>query len=953
MNKRTLARSAAAALSLALTIGLGAVTAPAWSTVIVPLEDPAPAAAPAATSEQAAAEYAKRTGMDALVDGKTTPTEETVAHPDGTFTRSINTEPVRMIHEGQWEAISTILTREPTETGAVYRPSLVPADIALGVGGDAHLATIKDDAGHEVKESWPFGALPAPEIKDNTATYAGVLPGVDLIQVVRKASVSQVLRINSPQAASDPRLAQMRIWLDTKNVQVSEDGQGGLTAKGQSSGQEELRTGQGRWWDSSQPNASATDPGGHGMTSPFKLSLAAPDGKTNEVFDMASVLDADNKSVYPIYVDPDWSVLRTNYIYVDSAYPTSSYLNDVTYTDQTSHVGFLPYYWVTDGRNHVTRSLWDFNTTPMIGKSIFAARFYATEVYSSSCQPTPVSLYLSEPISSATTWNNQPRYYMKLDTQTVAKGWSASCPAETIGWDMGPAKDWISGSSTWTVALNADNEADPLGWKRFDKNAMITINYAEKPQNPVVTGLTGCAFKCPNTADATGSPAYPAVTREQAPQFSIVSSDGDGAVGGAIYVWGTLYNADNQAVRSTVNGIAIPGTGGTALWRPDPLPDGKYTLQTQVSDQYQLTSAIVSMTFIIATDHPGPPAITVDQKISTGTDPTGVPGSTTYNITINKTGTKPVYGFVYTVRAGGPAPTYPASLACNTRVEDFVVVCATESLQTTIGAIAETTTITAWAFDIAGNVNLQTQYHSSPASSSFRVGGAAWTPQLVPVTPAGSASWVQVTDPFTNPTSQDCRQPSASPAPAVDAMQFNGPGAVFKTASAVIDVSNSFTVGGWFCAASPAGASWQTALTQLDNNGVPGGLLRLDSAGRWQFGARAVNGNSIQAVSPLNPSRGNGWYFLLASYDKVNQQVRISASRTEGTATWVYATAEGTHTASTGAQPLILGGSSAAGAEPFTGQIVRPIATQRVLDSAEPYIDAWSKITGSQQGVLK
>lgn len=943
----------AAAISIALALGFGAVVAPAWSTVRAPMEDPAPAPAVAVTGEQAAAEYAKRTQMDAVVDGLTTPTEETVAHPDGTFTRSISTEPVRMVLDGQWEDISTTLVREATESGAVYRPSLVPADIALGVGGDAHLATIKDEAGHEVKESWPFGVLPAPQIKDNTATYLAVLPGVDLIQVVRKTSVSQVLRINSAQAAADPRVGQMRIWLDTRNVQVSEDGQGGLIAKGQTSGQEELRTGQGRWWDSSQPNASATDPGGHGMTRPFELSLsAAADGKTNEVFDMGGVLDPENRSTYPIYVDPDWSVLRTNYIYVDSAYPNVSYWNDVTYTDQTSHVGFLQSSWAPDGVSHTTRSLWEFNTTPMIGKSIFEARFYATEVWAPSCQARPVSLYLSEPISSATTWNNQPRYYMKLNTQNVAKGYSAGCPAGSVGWDMGPAKDWISGSSSWVVALNADNESDPLGWKRFDKNAMITINYAEKPQNPVVTGLTGCAFKCPSMSDVTGSPAYPAVTREQSPQLAIYSSDGDGAAGGEIYVWGTLYNEANQAVRSTVTARTIPGTGGTAFWRPDPLPDGKYTLQTQVSDRYQLTSAIVSWTFIIATEHPGPPAITVDQKLSTGVDPTGVPGTTSYNMTLNKTGTKPIYGFVYTVRAGGPTPTYPAALACDTRAEDFVVVCGTESHTASIGAIGETTTITAWAFDIAGNVNLQTQYHSSPSSSSFRVGGAAWTPQLVPVTAAGSASWVQVTDPFTTTNGGDCTSPGTNPAPAVEAMQFTSAGALFKTSSAVIDVSNSFTIGGWFCSANPTGTAWQTALTQLDNSGMPGGLLRLDGTGRWQVGARAVTGSSIQAASPLTTSQANGWYFLLASYDKINQQVRISMSRTEGTSTWVYATAPGAHTASTGTQPLILGASSASGAEPFRGQIVRPIATQRILDSAEPYIDAWSKVSG-QQGVLK
>ncbi|MBT2534407.1 hypothetical protein J7E83_20200 [Arthrobacter sp. ISL-48] len=45
------------------------------------------------------------------MDSATTPTEQTVAHPDGSFTRTVNNEPVRMKTGDTWADISTDLVR--------------------------------------------------------------------------------------------------------------------------------------------------------------------------------------------------------------------------------------------------------------------------------------------------------------------------------------------------------------------------------------------------------------------------------------------------------------------------------------------------------------------------------------------------------------------------------------------------------------------------------------------------------------------------------------------------------------------------------------------------------------------------------------------------------------------------------------------------------------------------
>jgi len=333
---------------------------------------PPPVTVAAPGSEQAAQAAAASTGQDVVVDDATTPTEVTVAHPDGTLTKTVHAEPVRMETSTGWKDLSTDLVPAVVGGAEVLKPAMVPVDVSLGTAGTDVMATLNDGQGHAITQSWPFGNLPTPTVDGNTATYASVLPGVDLVQIAHNTGVSQVLRIASATAAADPRVAQMRLFLDSHNATVTATGDGGLQAKGTDTGAVELRTAAGQWWDSSQQGASVKDPGGPGITRPFSLSLGNESGQQTQVFGMDSILNAPG-IVYPIFVDPDWSTTRTSYVYVDSGYPDVSYWNG-QYTDSTGHVGFLPSYWASDGANHVTRTYYQFVTSPMAGKVIISAR---------------------------------------------------------------------------------------------------------------------------------------------------------------------------------------------------------------------------------------------------------------------------------------------------------------------------------------------------------------------------------------------------------------------------------------------------------------------------------------------------------------------------------------------------------------------------------------------------
>ncbi len=143
-------------------------------------------------SEASAVAQAKATSTDVVVEDATTPTLLTVAHPDGTLTSTVDTDPVRMQTEAGWTDISTDLVRATVNGVSVLKPENVPVDITVGTGGSDKIASLDDRKGHSLTQSWPFGTLPEPVVDGNSATFRQVLPGVDLIQLAHKTGISQV-----------------------------------------------------------------------------------------------------------------------------------------------------------------------------------------------------------------------------------------------------------------------------------------------------------------------------------------------------------------------------------------------------------------------------------------------------------------------------------------------------------------------------------------------------------------------------------------------------------------------------------------------------------------------------------------------------------------------------------------------------------------------------------------
>lgn len=930
--------------------GAGAASASPSATV------PSTTASSVATPEAVALSRAKRNGAAVRVDALTTETRTVDASPDGTLTATVSSVPVRMRSGAGWADIDLTLADDGTEV----RPRMTPLDVKFGRGGDARMSIVGDRKGHSVEQSWPYGRLPAPILSGDRATYPDVLPGVDLVQIAGRDRMGQVFKVKTAAALADPRLKDLRVQLKAAGAGIEPHGAGGVAVRGTDTGAVELSASKGTWWDSAYPDTDAADPGGPGVSHPFDLGLAAHGQGAFSTGIAAAVGDPKGLS-FPLYIDPDFTNSRRDYLYVDSAFPNTSYWNG-QYTDGKVNLGFLPAAWdTTYGVNHSAQGFYQFDTSASLGAVILAARFNVTDVWSSSCTPTMVRAFVTYGVTPSTTWNNRPGKIQQLDAKSFANGNSASCPAATVGFDMMAAKDKLPTTGQWTVGLYADNDNwDQLTWKRFDNGATITVQYGHPPKTPKVTAVSACNTYC--TSDtAAGKSGY---TRTAGPVFTVSGSDVD-VNDGWITAWMSVTKEGESSARwwmaagqpiwlSPSAGSGSWGYGSTGQGTNQPLPDGHYKFSVTLVDQQGLVSGSTDYWFWVDTAAPPIPQITAPAALSTGTDSNGAVGSTSYTFTITEPAGYAVKGFVYAVTDSKSDPGTPdATMACGTAKNAFVMVCPNKNSTTfNVAAIDASTTVRAWALDAAGNISNCTAAacttkpnRSETGSMAFSVGNTAAAPtKAMNVTDSttGTARTGMTTgfDGLSGPCSTE---PAGDYAP--EGFSYSG-GYSSGTAGAAVDPSQSFTASVWAC---PSGTGPSTVLAQTDSSGNSQLRLGVAADGHWALTTRTGTGTET-TVEGTGTAAAGQWAFVNAQYDRINAQMRITVANANSRDTWVVAAANQPSAPGSGTQ-VYLGKAAPGSAQSYTGLVTRPVLTQAVL-TAQQVQDLWTSAVGSTSQVL-
>ncbi|CAM3423394.1 hypothetical protein KIPE111705_07815 [Kibdelosporangium persicum] len=128
---------------------------------------------------------------------------------DGTVTAELYAKPFQARRGDGWVPIDTTLT---IRADGLIAPQAAAADVMFSPGGAGPLVRLAD-----MSLTWP-APLPRPVIAGDTATYAEVMAGVDLVLTARPAGFSLTVVVKTPDA--DVR----EIRLDTSRMKAGPNG---------------------------------------------------------------------------------------------------------------------------------------------------------------------------------------------------------------------------------------------------------------------------------------------------------------------------------------------------------------------------------------------------------------------------------------------------------------------------------------------------------------------------------------------------------------------------------------------------------------------------------------------------------------------------------------------------------------------------------------------------------
>jgi hypothetical protein len=513
-----------------------------WSPAAVAEPPAAPAAS--VSPEQEALALARRDNRPVEVMALRSETRQVFVKPDGTSTMELHVRPVRVRKDGGWVPVDTTLRLRPD--GAV-EPVAAAAGLTFSGGGDGPLARLSRGA-KSLELGWP-GPLPEPTLSGDTATYAEVMPGVDLQVTADVDGFSHLLVVKSRAAAAN--LTELSYPLATRGLSAKADKAGNLEAVDESGGTIFIAPTP-KMWDSegiTGPKALREGRSPEARESKMGVELAGtrlrlkPDRK----------MLADPETKFPVYLDPYFSAARGSWTAIWSNWPNSNYLN----SSDIARVGRI-------SSSQTNRSFFQMNTGSTIhGKQIIKATLRTYETWSYSCSARKVEAWGTGAISKSTTWNNPPAKTRLLSTVNVAKGYSSSCLPGGVEFDVtswaadAAAKKW----STMTIGLYATSETDVWAWKKFRNNPSLVIEYNSIPTGP----LAADAWSDPGGACASGD-TRPIIS-SPTPKLWARLKDADNSVKGRFEWW----SAAGVKLGEHVTAL---GSSGTAFYAT--LPAGAY-----------------------------------------------------------------------------------------------------------------------------------------------------------------------------------------------------------------------------------------------------------------------------------------------------------------------------------------------------------------------------------------
>jgi YD repeat-containing protein len=548
--------------------------------------------------EGAALVTARMTGAKVRISGRTTETEEFFAYPDGRIEATVSAGPVRMRQNGGWVPID--LTLQPAADGSV-RAVAHPFDLWISGGheGAGELAAV-GGGDRRLALGWP-GRLPAPALAENRATYADVVPGIDLVVEATRTGFEQSIVVKTRDAVN--RIPVLALPLTGKRLgSLRRDDAGGLVAK-DIVGQDLATIPAPEMWDARRAPGSE-EPLRRTTVATTSAPAAQGGGFVVRLQPDRGWL-TDPATQFPVTIDPQINPLYTSF---------DTYVREGETVDR-SGANDLELGYAGGTINARNRSFVHWPVSALAGKQITAATVNFWSFYSTTCSATSWEIWSTGGASSATRWSTQPAWLNVEATSTQTKGFSTTCDD---GWVSLSGTSFFqraatANQSTAYMGIRATNETDPNAFKQFrSRNAVDTnqVPYASITYNSYPT--VGARSTTPATGCVTGS-GRPAIN-SAVPNLNAVISDAEASPVKAEFEWWTTIGTAKlgSAITSTAaSGSTLTTTvpagvltnGGSYKWRVrgnDGTADGAWSSFCE----FTVDTSVVSPPIISSTTYP-------------------------------------------------------------------------------------------------------------------------------------------------------------------------------------------------------------------------------------------------------------------------------------------------------------------------------------------------------------
>jgi Concanavalin A-like lectin/glucanases superfamily len=832
-----------------------------------------PSCVEGAESEAQARAVAAACGQPVRVNSSLTEDSQVVALPDGTMRYEAAVAPQRVLRDGAWTPISTVLARQ---ADGLVRPAATLADVAFSGGGSGPLVTWRE-GGSTFTLSWPLGALPAPRLAGATATYESVLAGVNLHVTATADGYTHAVEVLTRQAAADPAVRRLR-YVTGGDTRVDLAGDGTLRLWDRA-GQVVATSGVARMWDSSRDPrsggevlpeavepvedgsllaepATAAEPGVSSRVAPVSVGVSGTE--VTVVADPALLGSAS--ATFPLFIDPPFEKQRAAWAYATS----NGENNDAS----AARVGRQP---SPDGSGERYRSYYQFAYGAMKGKKILSGTVRVRLDHSYSCGATWVYLYRTGALTVSNKgrmgWSTRPMVQSQLlDGWSGAANEAGGCgkvyPDVDAEFTSGTMRNHLqlgadSGWSMFPVGVCAcdgsgNGESDVQRWKKFfvDK-AWLEVVYNSVPAVP--TNLTTAGQGCGATIGT------------QAPVLKAYLGDVDGAndsvtghfeyqqtPSGSVVAKTSPAKPGNSYGEASVTNLGVLD-GTTFQWR----------VKTRDRAGHESPSWSAWCAFTVDTQRPPRPGVSSTAYPADGVarGGPGVAGQFTFSA-----GAPDVVRYVYGW-AGSPHPLTTVTVARGASYSAWLTPPRHGS-----------NTLNVYSIDGA---NKQSDTHAyefivgSPSAPLAHwpldsIDGHFLTDQI------GNADLaVEQTDLVWEPNQWVVGEQTA----LLDGDRVDAPG-VAKAAVPGLDTAGSFSVAAWVRTPSPQGcpASHNWTAVSMDGQHVSGFMLTYNcGAGRWRMRLPAID--EAQPVMPnaeaSAPSQPGEWVHLVGVWDEAERRISL------------------------------------------------------------------------------